>query len=167
MNRNNVNWRPPTVAHENPLKDYQILVWHHTMAFFIPLNLCGEATDPHTHFTLIHVDSYAALDLYNTWLLGNSGLLRLRWCPSSPTQVVRSSAHASQWQHSLIPMENVHDVTQNPSAPDRSTEVTKDEFSCQDSPSKEVIETAAAYGKGFCSTWGAKACTRSHAFLAP
>lgn len=97
------------------------------MTSFIPLNLCGEATHPRTRFTPIHVDSCAALDLYNTQLLGNSGLLHLHWCPSSPTQAVRSWVHPSQLQHSLISVKNVQDVTQNPSVPDRSKEVTEED----------------------------------------
>lgn len=63
---------------------YQILVWHHTMTSFTSLNLFGEATHPHTNFTLISVGSYDTLDLYNTPLLGNSGLYTKYNCTGAP-----------------------------------------------------------------------------------
>lgn len=66
-------------------------------------------------------------------------------------------------------MKNVYHVTQNPSVPDPDPQrwQKKKEFSCLDSLSKEAIQTAAAYSKRFCSTWGATVCTRSPTFLGP
>lgn len=58
--------------HENLSLSDPCLASHYDILY---ISKSGEATHLPTDFTLISVGSYATLDLYNTPLLGNSGLL--------------------------------------------------------------------------------------------